>query len=181
VSADLTGFEKVVRRATVNVGRDTTVDLAMKVGGLTESVDIVADAPQVNLVDSKVDGIINRAQVANLPLNGRNAYELAALVPGVRVEATSSRNTQVAISIAGARNNSVRVTVDGISAVDYTNGGTAQNFSQEVVQEFQVNTSNFDPAVGVTSAGAGKNVTPRGGKRLHRDRFSCFTDHRDAA
>src|SRR5689334_13376688 len=55
VSADLAGFEKVVRRATVNVGRDTTVDLAMKVGGLAESVDIVADAPQVNLVDSKVD------------------------------------------------------------------------------------------------------------------------------
>jgi Carboxypeptidase regulatory-like domain len=181
VSADLAGFEKVVRRATVNVGRDTTVDLAMKVGGLAESVDIVADAPQVNLVDSKVDGIINRAQVANLPLNGRNAYELAALVPGVRVEATSSRNTQVAISIAGARNNSVRVTVDGISAVDYTNGGTAQNFSQEVVQEFQVSTSNFDPAVGVTSAGAVNIVTRSGGNELHGTVFSYFRNNQYAA
>src|SRR3989442_5157555 len=181
VSADLTGFEKVVRRATVNVGRDTTVDLAMKVGSLTEAVSIAADAPQVNLVDSKVDGIINRAQVANLPLNGRNAYELAELVPGVRVEATSSRNTQVAISIAGARNNSVRVTVDGVSAVDYTNGGTAQNFSQEVVQEFQVSTSNFDPSVGVTSAGAVNIVTRSGGNELHGTVFSYFRNNEYAA
>ncbi len=181
VSADLAGFEKVVRRATVNVGRATTVDLAMKVGSVTETVSIAADAPQVNLVDSKVDGIINRAQVANLPLNGRNAYELAELVPGVRVEATSSRNTQVAISIAGARNNTVRVTVDGISAVDYTNGGTAQNFSQEVVQEFQVSTSNFDPTVGVTSAGAVNIVTRSGGNEFHGTIFSYFRNNEYAA
>ena len=181
VSAELGGFEKVVRRVTVNVGRDATVDLTMQVGGLAESLSVVADAPQVNLVDSKVDGIINRAQVANLPLNGRNAYELAALVPGVRVEATSSRNTQVSISIAGSRNNSIRVTVDGISAVDYTNGGTSQNFSQEIVQEFQVSTSNFDPSVGVTAAGAVNIVTRSGGNQLHGTAFSYFRDNQYAA
>ncbi len=181
VSAELGGFEKVVRRVTVNVGRDATVDLTMQVGGLAESLSVVADALQVNLVDSKVDGIINRAQVANLPLNGRNAYELAALVPGVRVEATSSRNTQVSISIAGSRNNSIRVTVDGISAVDYTNGGTSQNFSQEIVQEFQVSTSNFDPSVGVTAAGAVNIVTRSGGNQLHGTAFSYFRDNQYAA
>lgn len=177
LSAEQTGFRKATQRVTVNVGRDARADFRVEVGTVAEAVEVQGEASQINLVDSKVDAIISRTQIADLPLNGRNAYELAKLVPAVQVTPSTTRNTQVSISIGGRANTRTRVTVDGLSVVDFTQGGIAQNFSQEVVQEFQVSASNFDPSVGVTEAGKVSIVTRSGGNQFHGTLFGYFRDN----
>lgn len=73
------------------------------------------------------------------------------------------------------------MTVDGGSVMQVGNGGTAMGFPQEVVQEFQVSTVNFDLASGPTASGAVNIVTRSGGNQLHGSGFFFFRDHHISA
>ena len=181
VIVESSGFSKSTQTITVNVGRDATVDFKVDVAGTSQSVSVQADAISVNLTDSKIDEIITRSDINDLPLNGRNAYELAKLVPAVTVTSAQTRNTAVAIQIAGRPSTSTRITVDGISIVDYTQGGTDQNFSQEIVQEFQVSASNMDPSSGISESGKVNIVTRSGGNQFNGNIFGFFRDNAYAA
>jgi len=181
VMVESSGFSKSTQTITVNVGRDATVDFKVDVAGTSQSVSVQADAISVNLTDSKIDEIISRSDINDLPLNGRNAYELAKLVPAVTVTSAQTRNTAVAIQIAGRPSTSTRITVDGISIVDYTQGGTDQNFSQEIVQEFQVSASNMDPSSGISESGKVNIVTRSGGNQFNGNIFGFFRDNAYAA
>src|SRR5262249_2061663 len=72
-------------------------------------------------------------------------------------------NNYQRVTIGGTLFLQTRINVDGSTVVDRINGGTAQNFSQESVQEFQISTFAFDPATGTTGTGAVNVVTRRGG------------------
>ena len=78
-------------------------------------------------------------------------------------------------------NNSVRITVDGATVQDSITGGTQQNFSQEVVQEFQLSSTNFDLSTGIGAGGAINVVTRSGGNDFHGSGFFFFRDHNMAA
>src|ERR1700682_1654993 len=102
VTVEMAGFKRTIKHTTVNVGRDVTVDFALEVGETSQTVSVEAEAVAINLTDAKVAGNISSADVTNLPLNGRNAYELAKLVPGVTVAASSGRNSEININISGS-------------------------------------------------------------------------------
>ena len=87
VATDMVGFKPAIKHATVNVGRDVTVDFMLEVGSANQSITVQAEAVAVNLTDSKVDDIITPEDITSLPLNGRNAYEMAKLVSGVTQDA----------------------------------------------------------------------------------------------
>ncbi len=139
VKAEAPGFKAQTRTAELFVGRELTVSFTLPVGAATEVVEVSGEALQVNYTESKVDAIVSRKQIDAFPLNGRNALELARLQPGLLVGSgvPSGKNNFVGVSVAGATSGATRVTVDGGSVVDYVTGGSLQNFSQEVVQEFQ--------------------------------------------
>ncbi|MCI0366631.1 MAG: hypothetical protein L0219_22430, partial [Phycisphaerales bacterium] len=69
----------------------------------------------------------------------------------------------------------------GATVNDRITGGSAQNFSQEMVQEFQISTFNFDISTGVTSAGSINVVSRTGGNAYHGSGFFYFRDHNMAA
>ena len=69
--------------ATVETGATTTVNLTLEVGVVREQVTVRTDAPTLSYESSNVSGVVNRGQVENLPLNGRNFLELAKLEPDV--------------------------------------------------------------------------------------------------
>ncbi|MGH9853030.1 MAG: hypothetical protein ACREBD_24595, partial [Blastocatellia bacterium] len=156
------------------------------VGASTETVVITSDAAQVNTSDYKVDGVITRERIENLPLNGRSFLSLASLEPGVDVEFNANPgaggvNNYFRVSIAGSTQTLTRISVDGANVNDRITGGTAQNFSQETVQEFQISTFNFDLSVGNTSSGAVNIVSRTGGNQFHGSGFYFFRDHNIAA
>src|SRR5206468_9274338 len=67
VTAEISGFKTILKRATVNVGRSITVDFAMEVGEVAQSIDVVGEASAINLENSRVDAIVNQAQINDLP------------------------------------------------------------------------------------------------------------------
>src|SRR6185369_10115765 len=179
------GFGDAQRRLTLRVGDDLTVDVELAVEGIRTQVDVRVDAAAVDQTAHGIAGVVTREQIEALPLNGRSFLELARLEPGVSVESVSNPgafgNNYHRVSVGGASYLQTRVTVDGSPVEDRINGGTAQNFSQESVQEFQISSFGFDVSTGLTGYGAVNILTRRGGNDLHGAAFLYFRDHNLAA
>ncbi|HYL39155.1 MAG TPA: TonB-dependent receptor [Bryobacteraceae bacterium] len=184
VSAEAAGFRTVVRDAQVLAGTTTTVNLTMRLGETREVVTVEAATAQINYDSHAVQGSIERQSIQDLPLNGRNFMQLASIQPGVTVapQVMASKNAPIQISILGAPSQSTLLTVDGMTIMDEVDSaaGTAMNFSQEVVQEFQVSSANFDLGTGITSGGAVNIVTRSGSADFHGSAYFFYRD-RDLA
>jgi hypothetical protein len=72
-------------------------------------------------------------------------------------------------------------TMDGGTINDEKEGGSSMNFSQEVVQEFQVSQVNFDAPTGISASGAINMVTRSGGNDFHGSAYFYYRDHNMAA
>ena len=181
VKAAASGFRTLVENATVQVGKITTMELAMQVGAATEVVSVQGEAAQIDYDSHTIGGVITRQEIENLPLNGRSFLNLAMLEPGVTVSANSmgqyNRNFDVNILGADSGNGSVRITVDGATIADSVTGSTQQNFSQEVVQEFQLSSTNLDLSNAIGAGGAINIVTRGGTNDLHGSVFFFDRDH----
>ncbi len=178
------GFKTSKLPISLSVGDTITANINMEVGGATETVNISADtATTINTSDFKIDGVITRQKVDNLPLNGRNFLQLASLEPGVRVSTGNpgDANSLFNVSIGGGRSSLTRLTVDGGNVVDPVTGGAAQNFSVDSVQEFQLSSFNFDLATGVTSVGAVNIISRTGSNTYHGSGFAFYRDNNMAA
>ena len=149
ITAAAKGFQRLVREVVVEAGTATTADLLMQVGSSEESITVSGATPQMHYDTFEISGVTTRPVIDGLPLNGRDFLELAKLEPGAQ-QATRGSNNRVFVPLlvtpAGGNNGrGTLVTVDGGSIMQIGNGGTAMGFSgQEVVQEFQVTTANFD-------------------------------------
>lgn len=184
ITAEATGFTLLERVATVEAGTTTTLDIQLQVGAVSEQVTVGTAAPLIRYDHHQVSGLISRNQIENLPLNGRNFLELAKLEPGVQSPARASSNRTFVPALGqpmGNNGRGTRVTVDGGSIMAVGNGGSAMGFSQEVVQEFQVTTVNFDLTTGLTNGAAINVATRSGSNELHGTGFYFFRDHALAA
>jgi Carboxypeptidase regulatory-like domain len=184
ITAQASGFALLERTATVQTGTTTTVDLKLHIGEVSGTVTVSDTAPLLRAEEHQVSGLISRNQIENLPLNGRDFLELAKLEPGVTTPARFSGNrTFVPVLGSPAANNGsrTRVTVDGGSIMAVFNGGSAMQFSQEAVREFQLTSVNFDLSTGETASGAINIVTRSGGNALHGGAFYFYRDHNLAA
>ncbi len=179
VRAQMAGFRQTIREATVVVGSTTTVDLKLQVGAVTETVTVDAATAQISYDSHKIDGVIGRTQIESLPLNGRSFLQLAFLEPGVGVgtESLAQYNAQFGVSVLGGSSGKTALTVDGGNVRNALNGGSAQNFSQEVVEEFQISSANFDLSTGIAASGAINIVSRSGGNDFHGAGYFFFRDN----
>ena len=184
VSAEAPGFQRTVREAVVEAGTTTTVDFALRVGDVKDSVTVEGASPQMHYDSHTVGGVVTRSQIEDLPLNGRNFLDLAKLEPGVQPP-TRTAEGRTFVPVLGApgftSGRGTRVTIDGGSIMVPGYGGSKMGFSQEVVQEFQISTVNFDLSTGITFSGAINVVTRSGGNDFHGAAFYFFRDHNLAA
>ncbi len=179
VRAQMAGFRQLVRGATVIVGSTTTVDLKLQVGAVSETISVDAATAQLSFDAHKIDGVVNRQQIENLPLNGRSFLQLAFLEPGVGVgtQSLAQYNSQFSVSVMGASSSKTAITVDGGNVRNALEGNSAQNFSQEIVEEFQISTANFDLSTGIAGSGAVNIVSRSGGNDFHGGAYFFFRDN----
>ncbi len=177
------GFRSAVGDAEVATGAVTRVDFTLEVGEAKDVVNVEAVAPLIDHERHTVDQIVSREQIQGLPLNGRSFLQLAFLAPGVAVSADNQGqyNRAFDVSVLGNDPDRTRITVDGARINDPVDGGTQQNFSQEIVQEFQISSTNFDLSTGLTASGAINVVTRSGSNQLHGEGFFYFRDHNMSA
>lgn len=182
VSTKAPGFRTVEQTASIQAGGETRLDVKLPVGVVEQSIQVTAEASPLNYEAHGVSGGVSRFQIVNLPLNGREFLQLATLEPGVAAAPGAGYFTRrIDVAILGGAPEQTRVTMDGGPIYGPVAGGTPQNFSQEVVQEFQVSSANFDLTTGLTSAGAVNVATRYGGNDFHGSGFYFFRDHNLAA
>ena len=164
------GFRTLVRDALVTAGTTTTVDMALSLGEAKEVVNVEAATAQINYESNAVAGVIARNTIQDLPLNGRNFLQLASLEPGVTIGAGSQAqfNSLLTVTTLGMGGRTL-FTIDGGNVNDEMEpgaGAVSINFSQEIVQEFQMSTVNFDNATGITSVGLDQHRDALGQQRF---------------
>ena len=185
IEASARGFTTEVKQVTLRIGDHLTINFKLRPGSLEKQVQVTGETSGINTSEFAINGSVSQVQIKNLPLNGRNFLELARLEPGVSVLSVANpgtfANNYSRVSIAGAQYLLTQVSVDGVAVDDRMNGGTAQNFSQETVQEFQVERFSFDPASAMSGAGGINIATRHGTNNPHGAAFVYYRDHNMAA
>ena len=170
VSVEQTGFKKSVQTGNV-LAADTrlTVNLTLEPGSVSETVEVSTTAGEtVNTTSGEVARVVDKRQVQNLALNGRNYMQLVTLIPGAAIldEDQLALTTSLSISqaaINGNRPNYNSLSVDGGFNMDSgSNNSQVNNVGIDFIQEVKIQTSNFSAEYG-RNAGASINVVTRSG------------------
>jgi hypothetical protein len=175
---DLAGFASSTRKVVVNVGATTAPELRLKVAGQAEELTVVADTPLIDSSYSGVGEIITGAQIENLPLNGRQFGNLAALAPGVSLgfHTDPTKSTQFAPQVNGGGGRNINYLIDGGDNNDDTVGGLVQGFPLDSIGEFNFETQRFRADTGRSNGGTIKVVTKSGTNELKGSAFELFRD-----
>ena len=186
VVVEVSGFKRLVRLVNVEAGTTTTVELKLEVGEVSEVTTAVGATPLLHHDHHQVGGVVGRAQIEGLPLNGRNFLELARLEPGVTGPGRQTGGRMFVASLGAGLNfiprvGHTRVTVDGANITTPGTAGVLFNVSQEAVQEFQIATVNFDASTSMTTNGAINIVTRSGSNDIRGAGFYFYRDHHLAA
>ena len=169
------GFSSYVQTGLVlQVASSPTVDVSLKVGAISDQVQVEANAPQVEVQNTSVGAVIENQRILDLPLNGRQATDLiqltgAAITGGSN--GTAGMNGGQNISVAGGSLNGVGYFLDG---TQYNNPFDATNLPfpfPDALQEFKVETSTLTAQNGMHSAAAVNAVVKSGTNSFHGDLF----------
>ena len=190
VSAEAPGFAKTVQNhLTLSVQQQLVVNLTLKPGAVTQTVEVTGAPPELQTQNASVGQVVTSRSVNNLPLNGRNFTFLAQIVAGVNTPQADTRGNAAtgAFSANGERPAQNDYLLDGIdnnsNTIDFLNG---TNFVVlppiDAVQEFKVQTSNYSAEIG-RAGGAVLNATIKSGtNQLHGDIWEFLrNDKLDAA
>jgi hypothetical protein len=162
--AEHTGYAAAEREGLVlQIGQVATIDVRLQVPGVEEVVVVTQAAPIVETARPQLGTVVNRVEIENLPINGREFLDFARTVPGVSGQQTSGQGS--GLSFNGQRGRSNNISVDGADSNGSLNGNTRLTLSQEAVREFQVVTNQFAPEFGRAGGGL-VNVVSRSGTNL---------------
>jgi outer membrane receptor protein involved in Fe transport len=169
VTVDATGFNRLVQSGLVlDVDQSAHVDLVLKVGETSVTVQVDSAEPLLETQSSDVGQVIGNQSIENLPLNQRNPYSLILLVPGV-TGTVNSTFIGLQFNVNGARSGSTDVLLDGVPAAPPSDDFTILSIfpSVDATQEFKVQTSNFSSQFGNAAGGIVNIVYKSGTNSLH--------------
>jgi outer membrane receptor protein involved in Fe transport len=181
ITATMAGFATTRRpNLQLTIGQTLTVDLALKVAAATEEVTVTAEAPMVETSRTHQASTVGAAAVSNLPANGRNFIDFVLTTPGVvrdtrggDISFAGQRGTLNSLIIDGADNNN---TFFGQTLGRTGSGRAPYQFSQDAVQEFQVNRNAYSAEYGRAGGAVINVVTKSGTNDLHGSAFEFFRD-----
>jgi hypothetical protein len=179
------GFKPVLRSGIVlQVDQTARLDFVLEVGAVTETVEIRGEAPLVESETSNVGQVVNNTSIVEMPLNGRNAWDLSILVGAtIYVSGTGDGGEIPAVSMAGGRTWSQSLLLDGGSV---QKSGLARAQAElspmvDAVEEFKVITNNYSAEYGRTAAGVFTAVTRSGTNQFRGTLFEFLrNDKMDA-
>lgn len=178
VTAQIQGFATQIQKGVrLDVGRTVNIDFNMRLSTKEETMEISSEAPLIEKTESHVGTVVTPEQVQNLPLNGRQFANLAALAPGttLRFHPDPTKNTTVlAVSTNGGSGRNINFAVDGGDNNDDTVGGIIQFYSLESVAEFNFLQNRFKAEYGRSAGGVVNLVTKSGTNDFHGSFFSAF-------
>lgn len=161
ISASAKGFARLTKTGIVlSIGdRLNAGSFVLQVGGESESVTVTASGGemQVQAFSGERSAVIDRQQIDDLMMNGRNILDFMKVIPGIYSSfngTESSKGGLDSMTINGTRTNQHLMTVDGISNEDNGNNGAVQvTVNTDAIREVKVQTSNFQAEYGKAAGG----------------------------
>ncbi|MBL8211792.1 MAG: TonB-dependent receptor [Bryobacterales bacterium] len=158
------GFERSrVDAIRLTVGLTATVNVTLKPGSVQQEVTVSATAVQLEQESFALGNTINVKQITELPLLGRNPYNLVLLAPGVMPKGGAGAGP----IINGGRSNTSEVLLDGAETRNSTTNDIAYTPPLETVQEFKVFTNGFSAEYGRSGGGVLTVATRAGTNDWH--------------
>ncbi|MGB7546295.1 MAG: carboxypeptidase-like regulatory domain-containing protein [Terracidiphilus sp.] len=182
VSAESKGFQKSVTTGFIlTVGQKARIDLALKPGAVTSTVEVTAQSVSLDTDSAALSQLVSQAQVEALPLNGRNFMQLLLIGAGAVTvggeQGTMRQGVGNAVSINGGRPEGNNYTLDGLVNTDAALVTPAVILSQDAIQEFKVESGTYSAEYGFSASQI--NIVSKGGtNKLHG---SVFESNRNNA
>ncbi|MBI4470469.1 MAG: carboxypeptidase regulatory-like domain-containing protein [Acidobacteria bacterium] len=163
VKAERAGFTQLmISHVQVNIDQAVVANLDLKVGDITETITVEAAVSLIDVESGSVGYVVQNRQIVDLPLNGRNVFDLLDLTPG-------SFRIGPASSIAGGRTLSASARLDGV--FDSRGGLGIKNIEMsppvDSMQEFKVHANSMSTEFGRTSSGLINATTKSGTNQYH--------------
>jgi Carboxypeptidase regulatory-like domain len=178
---DMPGFKQQMRRGiNLAVGQEAVVNLTLEIGAHTELITVTDEAPIVNTTLSATSGLINEAQIKDLPLNGRSFDQLLTLNVGtVDNRSNIGNNGWTAFSVAGKRPETNRFLMNGVDYIGSNGSGTfitpsgssGQLLGVEAVREYNVLQHTYGAEYGKRAGAQVTVVSSSGTNQWHGDLF----------
>ncbi len=178
------GFQRYSQSGILlQVDERIRVDVTLKIGAITEVVQVSGQGAIVNTQDAVLRNVVDARRMVDLPLNGRNALQLAVLTPGVLpirsdVGGSFQPADQVFASVSGSRSNGLNYVMDGGDNMD-TYRSVANSFpNPDLLQEFSVQTNSYSAEFGGRAGGVLNVVTRSGANDFHGTLFEFLRNHK---
>ena len=191
VEVTMQGFKKGTREdVALKVEDRLRLDFKMEVGEVTETLTVSGEVPLVESETSSLGQVIAEKSIQELPIKGRNVFDLVALSPGVQVNpralgvvASTGDNSAPLfvlsdISINGGRFRTNDYLLDGVSIMLPENNDFAISPTPDGTSEFKVMTNSFGPQFGRSGGGVINVVTKSGANTLHGSAYEFFRNDR---
>ena len=172
LTAELPGFATVTRTGLeLLAGQQAAVNLQMTPASVQESITVTGEAPLVNTTSSSLGKAIDRHQMEDLPINGRNWVDLAMMAPGSRLNAsTEEPGTQVGTVGVGT----FQLNLDGMQVTQNQTSGFGQpHYSKDAIADFEFISGRFDATQG-GSMGLQVNAVSKSGSNISSGSFSGY-------
>jgi hypothetical protein len=175
VTVSKEGFKTVTREPVdLQVEGSVQINLALEVGSQSQKVTVTARTPLIRAETTSLGTVIDQRETTELPLNGRNPFNLTALTPSVVPQGQVGLNPTgqnpfgfANLQIGGGMANQSMSYLDGAPLnTEYINN-TALVPTQDSLQEFKVDTNNLGPQYGRLAGGAIQFRTKSGTNALH--------------
>src|SRR6266481_2109693 len=164
ITIEKQGFKTLQKTSNaLQVGEPLTVDGALEIGQVSETVTVSGGAEQLQNSNATIGNVVEQKAIEALPLNGRNPLTLLLLEPGVVQRSAGGAGSGVHVN--GARDRAYNVTIDGIEANESSVPnpvGNLYRINPDNVQEFKVTTNNATAEEGRNS-GASISIATRSG------------------
>ena len=180
VSVEQSGFKKVTQSHVVlQASQSLTINIPLSIGGVNEQVTVEADVEQVDTSTPTLKEVVDPARMTSIPLNGRNAAALTTLVAGAVIAPSNNSNqgnaktfpAAVSIAVNGTRENQTGYYLDGAPNIDIISNINQPFPFPDALQEFSVQTSNYNAEYGQNAGGVVAIVTKSGTNQLHGSAF----------
>src|SRR6476620_3535166 len=173
VTASLSGFQtSKFEKVDLRLGQILKIDFAMPVSGVSESVQVSAESPIIDVKQNAAAVSIDAELIDRMP-KGRDFLSVITTAPGTTAELKAG-----GLQVDGASGSENRFVVDGLDTTSLRTGVNQKNVLVDFVQEVQVKSSGYNAEYRATTGGVVSAITKSGSNSLHGTAGTYYSDNR---
>jgi hypothetical protein len=173
ISASAPGFTSFVATGIVlNISQEFVEPIHLAVGSTTDTLEVAADANQVNTTDMQLSNIVTASQMVELPLIGRNFANLQLTLPGVQ----ASSDRFLGFSVSGSQAQQSEFLINGADTNDFALNSLAYSPNLDAIDQFNLIDGPLNAEYDRNSGGIVSATIKQGSNHFHGDIFEFYRD-----